>query len=147
MAEKKPRSARGVLLALVAGLLVFLGTLLGECGLGTGLGPGLKGLGIGTPAATTAASATAPTATAPSATVASASAAASAAPPAACALRLDKSGLQLDGMPVTIAAAVEACRMPGKAELVTTGDAVYGEHEKLRAALHEGGVYILERRP
>ena len=140
MAEKKRGGGRMLLLAVVAGALVFLGTLLGECGLGTGLGPGLKGL---TPGAGTAASAT-PTAsvTATATPTATASAA-----PSSCRLRLDRDGLTLDGKPTGIADVIESCKRAGKAELVTTGDAVYGDHEKLRKALHEAGVFVLERSP
>lgn len=141
MAEKKKSSLRDVVAVLVAAALVFLGSLLGECGLGTGLGPGLKAIGDGaTPASTTAATA------APAPTV-SAAPSASAAPPASCQLRLDKEGLKVDGELAAVAAAVEACKKVGKAELLATGDASYGEHEKLRAALHEAGIFVLERAP
>lgn len=151
MAEKKRGSddkrgsGRKLLLALVAAALVFLGTLLGECGLGLGLGPGLRtGLEGVRPGAEPAPSAP----PAPSASVTpTAAPTASAVAPASCVLRLDREGLKLEGQPIEIPAAVEACKKAGKAELITTGDATYGDHERLRKALHDADVFVLERQP
>lgn len=141
--KKSGSSASKLLLAIVAAVLVFLGTLLGECGLGFGLGPGLR---AGLDGAQTGAE---PTPSAPPVPSASATVAptASAAPPTSCVLRLDSEGLKLDGKPSEIPAAVEACKRSGKAELITTGDAKFGDHESLRKALHEANVFVLERQP
>lgn len=151
MAEKKRGSddqrgsGRKLLLALVAAALVFLGTLLGECGLGLGLGPGLRSGLEGMQRGAEPAPSAPPV---PSASVApTATPTASAAAPAACALRLDREGLKLDGELSEIPAAVDACKKAGKAELTTTGDATFGDHERLQKALHDAGVFVLERKP
>ena len=64
-----------------------------------------------------------------------------------CQLRLDAKGVTLDGKSVEMDAAVAACKKAGGAELVTTGDAVYGTQEELKAALDRAGVPVLVRDP
>lgn len=64
-----------------------------------------------------------------------------------CQLRLDANGVTLDGKPAEVDAAVAACKAAGGAELTTTGDAVYGTQEELRAALDKAGVPVLVRDP
>jgi hypothetical protein len=62
-----------------------------------------------------------------------------------CKLRLDASGLTRDGKASTTEEAVTACKQAGGAELTVTGDAVFGERERLREALDEGGVEVFVR--
>lgn len=64
-----------------------------------------------------------------------------------CQLRLDAKGVTLDGKSVEIDAAVAACKKAGGAELTTTGDAVFGTQEELKAALDRAGVPVLVRDP
>lgn len=139
MAEKRGGSVRKLFIAMVAAGLIFLGTLLGECGFGTGLGPGLKDQ---VPGATPESDAVPSASVAPSVSVAP-----SASAPAACVLRLDGEGIALEGKHVSVADAVAACKQAGKAELLTTGDARYGDHEKLSKALRDAGIFVLERQP
>jgi hypothetical protein len=62
-----------------------------------------------------------------------------------CKLRLDASGLTRDGQASTTEEAVTACKEAGGAELTVTGDAVFGERERLREALDQGGVEVFVR--
>jgi hypothetical protein len=62
-----------------------------------------------------------------------------------CKLRLDASGLTRDGKTSTTEEAVTACKEAGGAELTVTGDAVFGERERLREALDQGGVEVFVR--
>jgi hypothetical protein len=67
-----------------------------------------------------------------------------------CQLRLDATGLHLDGgaATTTVEDAVAACKKSGGgAELVATGDAVFGELERVRAALDAAGVSVFVRDP
>lgn len=65
-----------------------------------------------------------------------------------CQLRVDARGVTLDGKPSEIDGAVAACKQAGGgAELVITGDAVYGVQEELKAALDRAGVPVLVRDP
>jgi hypothetical protein len=64
---------------------------------------------------------------------------------ARCALRLDAAGLTLDGIPTGLEKAVKECKESGGAELTVTGDALFGESEKIRRALDEGGVEVFVR--
>jgi hypothetical protein len=61
-----------------------------------------------------------------------------------CELRLDASGLTLDGEPATPKEAADECKKVG-AELTVTGDAKFGESEKVRKALDEAGVEVFVR--
>lgn len=65
--------------------------------------------------------------------------------PRRCRLRLDASGLALEGRPTTIEEAVDACKRAGSAELTPTGDAVYGDLQKVRQALDRAGVEVFVR--
>jgi hypothetical protein len=62
-----------------------------------------------------------------------------------CKLRLDSTGLSLDGRPSAVDEAVAECKKDGGAELTVTGDALFGEREKLRQALTRGGVEVFVR--
>jgi hypothetical protein len=64
-----------------------------------------------------------------------------------CRLRLDRSGLTLDGQTTTVTKAVSACKKAGGAELTPTGDAVYGQLQEVRQALDRAGVEVFERSP
>lgn len=66
-----------------------------------------------------------------------------------CQLRLDAAGLHLDGGAGTTAIddAVRACKEAGGADLVATGDAVFGELERVREALDRAGVSVFVRDP
>ena len=67
-------------------------------------------------------------------------------PPARrCQLRLDGAGLSVDGESTDTLGAVARCRSAGAADLVVTGDAVYGQLESLRAALEGAGVPVFVR--
>jgi len=67
--------------------------------------------------------------------------------PRRCKLRLDANGLTLDESPTTIESAVAACKQSGGAELTVTGDAVFGERERIREALERAGVEAFVREP
>ena len=62
----------------------------------------------------------------------------------ACDLFLSDKGLQLNGQPSTIAAAVVACRTPGIATLRVTGDALTGTYDELISTFKEAGITIAE---
>lgn len=62
----------------------------------------------------------------------------SASAPARCQLRVDATGVTVDGMPGSSAAAVAACR--GGADVVVTGDARQGTWDELARALAAAGV-------
>jgi len=62
-----------------------------------------------------------------------------------CELRLDASGLRLGDSPSTVEKAVTECKEAGGAELTVTGDALFGESEKVRKALKEAGVEVFVR--
>jgi hypothetical protein len=59
-----------------------------------------------------------------------------------CALRLDGQGLSLDGRPIDLAGAVNACKRAGAARLLVVGDAIQGELERVEKALAEAGVPV-----
>lgn len=67
------------------------------------------------------------------------------APRPRCKIRLDASGLALDGAAADQAAVVTACKSAGGADVVVTGDAVQGAWDGLRAALIEAGVEVYVR--
>ena len=64
-----------------------------------------------------------------------------------CQLRLDANGLTVDGQAAEVDAAVATCKKAGGAELVATGDAVFGTLEELKTALDREGVQVLVRDP
>jgi hypothetical protein len=67
------------------------------------------------------------------------------APRSRCKVRLDASGLRLDGAASEQAAVVTACKAAGGADVVVTGDAVQGAWDGLRVALLEAGVEVYVR--
>jgi hypothetical protein len=67
------------------------------------------------------------------------------APRPRCKVRLDASGLTLDGAAADQPAVVTACKAAGGADVVVTGDAVQGAWDGLRAALIEAGVEVYVR--
>jgi hypothetical protein len=126
---RRPRKRRvlgaGVLAALLIALLYHLTC---EGGFGPGGGTGSKSEHQPAP---------------PDASTAAA-AVRDAAPPPRCQLRLDPSGLTLDGAAITVEAAVAACRSAGAADLIVTGDSAYGASSALRAALDDAGVAVFD---
>lgn len=68
-------------------------------------------------------------------------------PAGRCQLRVDAKGVTLDGKATELDAVVAACKKAGGAELVATGDAVYGTVEELKTALDRAGVPVLVRDP
>jgi len=62
-----------------------------------------------------------------------------------CQLRLDASGLTIDGEPATVDEAVTECKEAG-ADLTVTGDAPFGKSEEVPKALEEGGVEVFVRK-
>jgi hypothetical protein len=63
-----------------------------------------------------------------------------------CKLRLDASGLAVDDRTASVEEAVEACKRAGSAELTVTGDATFGEHQRVKKALDKAGVEVFERK-
>lgn len=59
-----------------------------------------------------------------------------------CSLRLDSAGLRLDNKPITLKAAITACKKPGKANLLITGGANSGERTKTEKALRAAGIQL-----
>lgn len=64
-----------------------------------------------------------------------------AAPPR-CRVRVDQTGVQLDGAPADIATVVARCRETGAADVLATGAAISGVVEALLGALRAAGVVI-----
>jgi hypothetical protein len=62
--------------------------------------------------------------------------------PMPCDLRLDAEGLHRSGKPITIAQAIDACRASGRAQLLVTGDAKYGELERTRQAFDQANIKL-----
>lgn len=137
MARRKKKS-RAPLVGGLAAIGVLLWLFRGDLGLGDGFGLGQK---EGEPAAESAADAAA------GAAPASADAAAAAEPAPPCEMRLDATGLHMADRVVSLEVAVEACKVSGKAALEVTGDANYGELEKVRKALEDAGVTVLTPAP
>jgi hypothetical protein len=134
-APPPPRRGRLTPWVLVAGLIAAALFYL-RCGDGLGFG---RGDGTGTGARKDESSRTDRPATATGAVAAGAA--------GRCQLRLDATGLHLDGATATTEKAVRACKAAGGAELVATGDAVFGELERVRAALDAAGVSVFVRDP
>jgi len=129
--EKKRRFRKLFVLAVIAGLIA-LAILYGVCGGGFGFGGGgSTGLGKGTGTAS---------GTAPVSDAAPSPAPTSDATIARCDLRVDTSGIHVDGKAVDEAGAVAACKVAGAADVLVTGDAVQGTWDHLRAALDAAGV-------
>ena len=66
---------------------------------------------------------------------------------APCVLRLDAGGLHHDGQSITLAEAVEICRKVGRAALQVTGDAAFGELERVREAFKRANIELFSRYP
>lgn len=67
-------------------------------------------------------------------------------PPAQrCKLRLDKTGITLNGEPTDLDAAVAACQKAGAADLIVTGDANHGFYVATKEALDDAGVEVYQR--
>jgi len=68
------------------------------------------------------------------------------APPQLLELRLTGTGLELrpSGQPIALAVAVELGKGASRVDLYVTGEAKFGELEKVRAAFRDGGVPLFE---
>ena len=64
-----------------------------------------------------------------------------------CLLRISAKGITVDGKPMERAAAVDACKQAGSAELIQVGDAPEGKLEELRRALAAARVPFALREP
>jgi hypothetical protein len=64
-----------------------------------------------------------------------------------CLLRISARGITVDGKPMERAAAVDACKQAGTAELIQVGDAPEGKLEELRRALAAAHVPFSLREP
>ncbi len=64
-----------------------------------------------------------------------------------CKLRLSGDGLLVHGRPASVAGAVAACKASGRAEMLATGDAIYGKEKELLEALRAAGVAVTELVP
>ncbi len=62
-----------------------------------------------------------------------------------CELRLAREGLELGGERVEREEAVAACERAGEAALSVTGDARYGEYERVKEALEAAGIDVTLR--
>ena len=120
----KQQRRRKLLVVGVIGTVLVLAFLYLRCGAGWGLGGGGKGKGEGKGQGV----ADVKHAGTPDAG------------PRRCLLRIDSTGLALDGKPTTQEAAIAACRDAGRAELVVVGDALTGAFEALEQALDDAKV-------
>ncbi len=64
-----------------------------------------------------------------------------------CTLRISARGITVDGVPMQRAAAIDACKQAGGAELVEVGDAPEGKLEELRRELSAAHVPFVLREP
>jgi hypothetical protein len=64
-----------------------------------------------------------------------------------CLLRISARGITVDGKPMERAAAVDACKRAGSAELIEVGDAPEGKLEELRRELAAAHVPFVLREP
>ncbi|MBI4957244.1 MAG: hypothetical protein HY908_34855 [Myxococcales bacterium] len=131
------RSSRTSFVILLLAAAAIAALVLGwfRCGGAGWLGGGGTGTASGNGSAATATGPAGATSSAP----------ATAAGP--CALRLDATGLTLDGRAVTPAQALAACRPAGEAILHVVGDTPFGAFERLRDELERGGVRVTTRSP
>ncbi|HUQ08238.1 MAG TPA: hypothetical protein VM261_37345 [Kofleriaceae bacterium] len=66
--------------------------------------------------------------------------------PARCMVRVDGTGIQIDGKPSTVDEVIAACKVAtAGADVVVAGDARQGTWEELRAALDANGIASLVR--
>jgi hypothetical protein len=132
--DKAPSGRRKVARLGVAAAAVAAAVLLGpwkRCGAELGLWPG-GAPGTGEPDV-------------PKGAVGPEGAPGTEAPRPRCKVRLDASGLTLDGAASDQAAVVTACKAAGGADVVVTGDAVQGAWDGLRVALIDAGVEVYVR--
>lgn len=62
--------------------------------------------------------------------------------PRPCRVRIDQSGLQLDGAPADLPTTVASCRAAGAADVTATGAAIVGTIAEVVRALREAGVTV-----
>jgi hypothetical protein len=129
--DRKPRRLRKLLVLGALAALVVLAVIYARCGGGFGLGGG-GGAGLSPGSGSGSASA-------------SAVGSAKQAPPPRCQVRVDATGIHVDGKEVDQAGAVAACKPAAAADVLVTGDATQGTWDALRAALDQAGVatYVL----
>ena len=63
---------------------------------------------------------------------------------ARCEIRVDATGLYLNGARSAVPEAVAACKQHGEAHVLITGDAVYGTVQQLEAGLSEADIRVFE---
>ncbi len=133
MSNKQRRPVRFLFLLALAAAIV-LAILYARCGLGgLGLGGGEgDGKGDGKPDRSTR-----------PLVGGDAGAGKAATPP--CKLRLDGTGITVDGKTSTVAGAVDACKKAGGAEMTVVGDTAFGIRQELRDGLRAADVPVLER--
>jgi hypothetical protein len=120
--------------AIAAIVAVFL---IAKCGGGFGLGKGSGGLGKGR-------SLRGGTEASGAASGAGAGAASTA--PARCMVRVDATGIAVNGKPATVAEVVSACKSAAAgADVIVAGDARQATWEELRGALDAAGIASLVR--
>jgi len=130
--SKQPRRPVRFLFLLALAAAIVLAILYARCGLGgLGLGGG-KGDSKGDDRSQTQKLAGGDAGAGPAAK-----------PP--CKLRLDGTGVLVDGKVTTVAGAVDSCKKAGGAEMTVTGDASFGIRQELRDELRAADVPVLER--
>ena len=129
--EKKRRWRKLILLSLLVALIALAVTFV-TCGHGFGLGGG-GGTGHSPGSGSGSASASAPASAAKKASV------------PRCQVRVDASGIHVDGKDFDQPGAIAACKPAGAADVLVTGDATQGTWDQLRAALDQAGIatYVL----
>jgi len=63
-------------------------------------------------------------------------------PSAPCKVRIDASGIEVDGVPADVATTTEVCRVAGSAEVHATGAAITGVIAEVVRALKDAGVDV-----
>jgi hypothetical protein len=109
--EKRARRRKVMWLGVWAGLIIAAVLYL-RCGKGWGTGGGGEGEGSGSSTSTSTSTST-----------------------KRCQIRIDATGITVDGKGANRDTAVEVCRQTGGAELLVTGDARHGDVMALQAAL------------
>lgn len=61
-----------------------------------------------------------------------------------CLVRIEKSGIKLNGKPSNREKVVAACRKYGRASITATGDANYGDFRRTKDALEGAGIQVEE---
>lgn len=67
--------------------------------------------------------------------------------PVRCGIRLDATGLSLDGKPATRDEVITRCRRTSGADVLITGDARQGDWDDLRGALEAANIPFFAREP